>query len=645
MQTATRSTGPAPVSPPPFVLYPAEVDVLQSKPFMPTREWAAKHFRIVTGQYAGQFFRHDLIPYAAGIMDAWDDPAVRELIMCGVSQVTKTSIAYACLMSALWRDPGPAGVAMPDEKHLARVMEEKLGPHMRRSVECRAMLANVRDPILRNKILLRHASIWGIHMGSEASMSSITLRYLLVDEEDACTDHSAVGVVRERVTSYADVSKILRYSKPRGGEQESTIWAALKTSCQTVYEWRAVCPACRTPQVMRQERIRIPKDERDPARIWNQRLARYECEGCGYRWNDHTRDLAVRAGHWYAERVVRGASTVGFHMPSWISPFVSLSKIMQEYMEALQDGSPAKLAAFDNSHGARAYKAIAIETDADRLRRMVRHDLPPLVAPEWAVALTCGIDVQMTGFWFVVRAWGRGGESSLVQYGWLTTWDDVRTQVFDTTYPVAGRDDVVMPIWRAGIDIGGTEDVQASQGWSKTEEVKMWLLEHDPEGDTIRGVKGASRDMDQMVRASTMQRDPKAPAKWQDVLPLMLINTTDMKDLIHLVRFREDSRQAMWLHSETDENYIRQLTAEKRRHEKGKRAVWDAGSRANHLLDCEVYAAACAHVDWAPALATLGDPVWRRLQPARQQYQQQPASPLAGRLHRPVRVNPWARQD
>ena len=99
------------------------------------------------------------------------------------------------------------------------------------------------------------------------------------------------------------------------------------------------------------------------------------------------------------------------------------------------------------------------------------------------------------------------------------------------------------------------------------------------------------------------------------------------------------------MHSETDENYIRQLTAEKRRHEKGKRAVWDAGSRANHLLDCEVYAAACAHVDWAPALATLGDPVWRRLQPARQQYQQQPASPLAGRLHRPVRVNPWARQD
>lgn len=636
-------TTPAPVSAAPYRLYPAEVDVLLSKPFMPTRQWAEKHFRIVTGKYAGQFFRHDLIPYAAGIMDAWDDPAVREVIMCGTSQVAKTSIAYACLLAALWRDPGPAAIAMPDRNNLARVLEEKFGPHLRRSPECRAMLANVQNPILAAKVLLRHASIWGIHMGSEASMSSITLRYLLVDEEDACPDHTAIDIVRERVTSYSDVSKVLRYSKPRGSEKESTVWDAMKTQCQTVYEWRAVCPACRTPQVMRQDRIRIPKDERDPKRILHHALARYECEACGYHWNDHTRDLAVKAGHWFAERVVRGASVVGFHMPSWISRFVSLSRVMHDYMLALHDGTPARLCQFDNSHGARAYKALSIETDADRVRRMIRHDLPPLVAPEWAVALTCGIDVQMTGCWFVVRAWGRGGESALVQYGWLASWQDVHAQVFETTYPLAGHEDIVMPIWRAGIDIGGTEDERATEGWSKTEEVKQWLLEHDPEGDIIRGVKGASRQMEQVVRASTMQRDPKAPARWQEALPLMLLNTVAIKDLIHMVRLREDSRQAMWLHSETDENYIRQLTAEKREHEKGKPPRWHAGSRANHLLDCEVYAAACAHVDWAPALATLGDPVMRRVHPVRATQQHHVTHPFAGRLRKPSGANPWAR--
>ena len=31
--------------------------------------------------------------------------------------------------------------------------------------------------------------------------------------------------------------------------------------------------------------------------------------------------------------------------------------------------------------------------------------LPPQTVPEQAVALSCGIDVQLSGFWFVVRVW------------------------------------------------------------------------------------------------------------------------------------------------------------------------------------------------------------------------------------------------
>jgi len=49
--------------------------------------------------------------------------------------------------------------------------------------------------------------------------------------------------------------------------------------------------------------------------------------------------------------------------------------------------------------------------------------LPPQTVPEQAVALSCGIDVQLSGFWSVVRAWAPDLTSRLIHYGFLATWD------------------------------------------------------------------------------------------------------------------------------------------------------------------------------------------------------------------------------
>ncbi|UIJ38541.1 phage terminase large subunit family protein [Desulfobaculum bizertense] len=625
----------------PFELYPGEVQVLASRPWMSTEEWAEKHFRLVTGRYSGQFFRHSLMPYARGIMRAWDDPTVRRIFLCGTSQTGKTTIAYACLAAEQWRDPAPAAIAMPDEKALRRVMEEKMAMHFRRSPELRAMLSDSALAVQRDRLLLKGATLWGIHMGSEMSMSSVTLKLLLIDEEDACQVPGAAQVVEERVTSYADSSKVIRLSKPRGAEGESSIWTAMKAECPVIYQWRAVCPACQTPQIMKLENIRVPKDVRDPKEILHRKLAWYQCEKCGFRWDDYRRDLAVAAGHWWTQRKVVRPLSVGFHMPSWISRNVSLSRVMHDWFAAVQDGTPRKMEQFDNAYCARPYKVQAVETREDTIREMIRPELPPLTVPQEAVVLTAGIDSQMTGFWFVVRAFARTGESWLVQYGWLTSWNDVEELLFNTRFPVQGRDDVQMAIWRAGIDMGGTKNLADAQGWSKTEEVKMWLIDQQEQGrgDIVHGIKGASRAMQQIVRPSTLPRDPKLPSRYQEPLTFYLLDTEALKDAIHFVRLRPDSRMPMWLHSETDDSYLRQMMAEKRvENRKTGKVIWDAGSRANHLFDCEVYAAACAHPDWTPSMRTLGDPnyIFTR------KPEQQPKTQRPLRIRQPGRINPWA---
>jgi phage terminase large subunit GpA-like protein len=127
---------------------------------------------------------------------------------------------------------------------------------------------------------------------------------------------------------------------------------------------------------------------------------------------------------------------------------------------------------------------------------------------------------------------------------------------------------------------------------------------------------------------------------------IRLLDTVELKDQILMVRLQQDSRQPMWLHRETGEDYLKQITSEKRIPGKGKngRALWDAGGRHNHLLDCEVYAAACAHADWAPRLQQLHEPQYAAETPAMTERMspgpgmRSPQGMLQGR-----KINPWAR--
>ncbi|MBI9109984.1 terminase gpA endonuclease subunit [Maridesulfovibrio ferrireducens] len=600
----------------PIKFYPGELQILEAREWMSTADFAEKHFVLVAGSYAGQRFNHDFAPYARGIMDIWDKPWVREVIVAGSSQTVKTSIGYACVCSEIWREPSGAGLGMPDKDVAKRILDEKLSKHFLRSPELRKLLPDGENSVQTLKIAMRSANLYAMYSGSEASMSSISLRVLMLDEEDAYPDSGATDTMIERTIGYPVDRKIIRVSKPRGNEHESSIWDALKNRADVVYQYQAVCPSCGHAQLMEKKNIRVPDKMRDPATIKSQKLAWYECQGCGAKWNDYQRNIAIKNGRWFTEHEVLRPETVAFHIPSWISRYISLSTVAADWFTAVEAGTPKAYTKFDNNHCAKPYKVVAVETDETRAKKMVDPRRPPMVVPLEALALTCGIDMQMTGFWFVVRAWGRGLESWLIQYGWLNSFDELDELIFRTRYPVEGRDDVVMPIWRAPIDMGGGRDKSNEQGWSRTDEVKMYLQEIETGArpgtypGVVFAVKGASRKQTETIRLSQMGAQPGVAAKYQQKLPLRTLDTDEFKDKIHLVRLNPASKQPMWMHSQTGEDYFRQLLAEKRKSD-GKGGVqWDAGSRDNHLFDCEVYAAAGAEPLWTPSLMTLGQPIY-----------------------------------
>jgi phage terminase large subunit GpA-like protein len=89
------------------------------------------------------------------------------------------------------------------------------------------------------------------------------------------------------------------------------------------------------------------------------------------------------------------------------------------------------------------------------------------------------------------------------------------------------------------------------------------------------------------------------------------IDTAAFKDAIHYrMQVKPGDLEGFHLHSETGEDYARQIVAEeKQRDNKTGEYSWVQVANDNHFLDCEVYAAAMADPEFRGGVAVLRNPI------------------------------------
>lgn len=569
-------------------------------------QWAERHRVITNGPITGKW-RNDVTPYLTEPMDTWNLPWVREIILCFAPQTGKTQVGFNCLCYAIDQDPGPAMYIMPDEKTAKRISRRRILPMFKGSPRVSSLLSPENaDTTISAVRFLNGMDLMMAWATSAAELASESVRYVIFDEEDkfpgfAGQEADPIGLGRVRTNTYPYTKKILHLSTPT--TDAGHISKAMENEADEVREYEACCPICGEYQVMRFDSISWPENVREPREISRRKLANYQCTACGMLWDDHLRDQAVRHGRWSSPAPCTDGrpAVIGFHLPSWYSPFVSLSNVAADFLRG--QGDPAKLMFFVTQHKAEAWKETIVPKQESSVLSLCT-DVPAGVIPSWAVALTAGIDVQKAGFWFVVRAWAEDLSSQLVQYGYLTTFADVKALIFNTRYPVQASQET-MGIWRAGIDTGGGESESAD--WSRTEEIYQWLRSVPP--GRVYGTKGASHTRSmalKRIKISRIDTLPKSSKSIPGGLELRLLDTAQYKELIHWRMERpENESQRFLLHVDTGMDYARQLLAEeKARNLKGK-IYWKPVHKNNHLLDCEVIAASCADSEWLPSLKML----------------------------------------
>lgn len=576
--------------------------------------WAEQHRVLTMSSLPGPWKNH-VTPYLVGIMDAIWHPAVETVVLCKAPQTGGTEAVYNAIGYSADCDPGPVLVVMPDEITARDNSRDRIQPMFTSSTRLSKYMTGSRDDVSGLRINLTHMPIYMAWARSAARLANKPIRMVVFDEVDKYPDFSnqreadPISLGIKRTITYRRIRKLIKISTPT--IEAGPITQALTHECQAVFDWVCVCPECRRELVMDFRQIKWG-ETRDAEEVEQKRLAWYACQHCGAVWDDARRDMAVRTGCWrvrvqdavvelpgenggkaellpgceyehgvelseYLDKQRPGK--IGFHVPSWISHFVSLSDAAAAFLRGLRD--KGKLRDFKNNHEAVPWVVYEHERKEDSILTL-RDDRPQGLVPSGGVvaALTAGIDTQDNGFWYEVRAWGWGlpMDSWQVRFGFVDSLAALSEVLWGSDYGDATGSRYAIEF--ALIDSGG----------HRTAEVYEFC--RSPHPAPVMPSKGQGR-MGKLHDASKLDVYPGTSKIIPGGLWLLNVNVNQYKDALDGKLKVSAADPGAWrLCADCDLDWARQMTAEVI---DPKTGLWiNSKGRANHAWDCSVLNLAAA---------------------------------------------------
>ena len=568
----------------------AAADAIRPDPPMRVSDWADLWRELDSTSARPGRWETPYAPHTREPMDRLSrtDPC-RLLVLMWASQSGKSEILNNAIGCHVHTSPRPMMLVQPTIGTVEEYGKQRLAPLFALSAPLAERVAPNVSRNSGNTLQLKNFPGGFLRLSganSAASLASTPIGDLYLDEvdrypDDADGEGDPVDLAVKRVSTYAEMGteKVAMTSTPTVRDL-SRIEAALNETDHA--EWWVDCPHCGAPQIFRwrlgdeagdrrgEYRVQWPKGEPDKAV--------YVCEHNGCVIEEHARKTATRAGRWIARcpEKSRDGKVRGYHFSGVSSPFVTLAMLAAEW-EACQ-GDPARVRVFVNTRLAETWDE-SIGTGAKAEGLMARRE-PWLVCPAHVLLVTAAVDTQDDRLELGIVGWGAGEESWVLDHRILSgvpaegeLWAALDQLLRARVRTEDGRD---LPISAACIDTGGHFADQAAQFCHGRERRRIWAIKGSPTAKVIW---------------------PRKPGKTKNKLPVYLVGVGEAKEVL-AARLRRTSDGPGRIHfperwlcgQECDEEYFRQLTAEKRVWKKGKiRWVKRSETARNEAWDVAVY--------------------------------------------------------
>lgn len=530
----------------------------------------------------------NLTPYLRRPLRCAADPEIEEITACMSTQVGKTTFMLLTVLYRLANDPVATLHVSPRQEDAEATCRERYAPVIRESPELLKLFPNPEKDLAKNHIQSPKMVINCESAGSPRALAQRAVGLLVMDELDKWDEWSGkeadpVELARERTATY-HYRKILKVSTPTTDYG----YISKEYAASTGEKYWVPCHRCGGFQLLvfgdpgpTGAGVKWPENA-TADEIYTQKLAYYQCELCGRKIEDGSKREMLIAGMWVPKECQardgkitgpqRKSTHVGFHLWAAYSNFRTFSDIAARFKSA--GNLPNKVMNFRNSWLAATWKLTPNELHGAMIRKN-EDTYPRGSAPAGAWLLTAGVDVQRVAervyLYYVIRAWGKEGESWLVKCGTAEGWVVLHQILFQSHYRTIGSGDV-LPLHAVVIDSGDG---------NTQEEVYDICYRWG-----VSAYKGASHQVKETIR--------KSDVPYEDGhITLFYADTNVLKGELH-----RQIRGSRWhLHSAIDEEYYRQMAVEQQvtlRDERSGRykTHWKCipEGAANHYFDCEVMA-------------------------------------------------------
>lgn len=578
--------------------------------------WADRYRILPTGVSSEPGpWRTDRVPYLRTLMDVMGDTTTQEVIFMkspqiGGSEATRNALAY-------WadQDPAPCLIVYPSEQSAKEAIDERVLPMIKATPQLQRHVTGVNRDLKLTQVNLRTMSIYAGHAGSPQSLASRPCRYIICDETDKYPAFSGreadpVNLAEARTRTYGHRRKLLLVSTPttKHGVISSNFDA---TPTNSQYHYHLACPHCNELQPLLFNRMRwgtgatatsggpVPDDVGSRALYAAEVQAEhvptwYACRKCEGRIEESHKHQALLKGSWRTkdgDAYKPGAIRVAFHINSLYSPWVQWSRVVAEFLRSRVDH--ATMMNFMNNWLGLPFEEELNKLEASLFEEKMRRHWPRVTVPSWARYVIATADVGGRDFWYMVRAWGPGYRSQLLDWGQCSTFEELRARALNVSYPVQDARGPSQPVDLMLIDTGGTYDV-ADENNSRTDQTYKF----SQSDKRIVAIKGNIKNEKPVVPRNITYTPKGGDAPYP--VQLHHVNVHYYKDVLAERLTQTYAGSDLWLECfGIDQDYVQQLTAEHRVMERvGRKTVmmWRPLAKGvpNHLWDCAVYQCAAA---------------------------------------------------
>ncbi len=526
--------------------------------------------------------------YLRAIMDAVSDPSVEAVVFMKGAQVGWTAMLGNALGYYAHQDPASVLMIQPTVEMAEAWSKERFAPMIRDTPAISGLFSDPRSRDSNNTLRMKQfpgGFVAIVGANAPAGLASRPIRVVLADEVDrwgvsAGTEGDPLKLASKRQTTFWN-RKTLIGSTPTV-KDFSAIEREFKRS--DMRRFRVPCFHCGEFQSLRWEQVKWDKDGKEH----KAETACYQCEHCGSLWTDAERWDAVSKGVWEATAPFRGVA--GFHLSQLYSPWVKLSDVVQEFLDA--QGKPELLKVWTNTVLAETWEESGEGANVTGLA-YYRDEYGPDDLPDRVLFATAGVDVQKNRLECEIVGWGLGEESWGIRYEVLEgdpndglVWDKLDALLKEKFWTNSGR---LVRVRAACVDTGyhGAQVMKFCRPRIKSR--------------NIYPIKGAS-EQGKWSPIWVKSDKTKSNAKFDRI---RIVGTSVAKERIYgclAIERAEHSHDPKpgFMHvpnvPEYSENWFAQLTSEriitKLVHGRPIRQWMLPGGKRNEALDCRAYAMA-----------------------------------------------------